>query len=88
MEMETNMMKTQLSFTALGLVLATTALGFATVGHPSAVSPRETTPVRVANGASTGAPPRVYCYSGVKGEPGSLYRGWVCLPEHPPSVTN
>lgn len=82
------MMKTQLSFTAVGLVLATTALGFATVGRLPAVSARETTPVRVANVTSTGAPPRVHCYSGVKGEPGSLYRGWVCLPERPPAVTN
>jgi len=45
-------------------------------------------PVRVADSASTGAPRRVYCYSGIKGEPGNLYRGWVCEPEHVPSLTN
>jgi hypothetical protein len=45
-------------------------------------------PVRVADSASTGAPRRVYCYSGIKGEPGSLYRGWVCEPEHALSLTN
>jgi hypothetical protein len=82
-------MKSQISFIAVGLVVATAALGFATVGRLPALPPHETVvPVRVAEAAGTSAPPRVYCYNGTKGEPGKLYRGWVCLPEHPPTASN
>lgn len=80
-------MKSQISFIAIGLVAATTALGFATVG-PLRTNPSVTAPVRVSDSVVTGAPPRVYCYSGVKGSQGSLYRGWVCVPEHEPTLTN
>jgi hypothetical protein len=86
--METYTMKSQISFIAIGLVTATTALGFATGGHLPAANPKVIVPVRVADSASTGAPRRVYCYSGIKGEPGNLYRGWVCEPEHASSLTN
>jgi hypothetical protein len=86
--METDTMKSQISFIAMGLVVATTALGFATAGRLPALIPHATVPVRVAEAAGTGVPRRVYCYSGIKGEPGRLYRGWICLPEHPPTLTN
>ena len=78
-------MKSQISFIAVGLVVATADLGFATVGRLPALPPHETVvPVRVAEAAGTSAP-RVYCYNG---KPGRLYRGWVCLPEHPPTASN
>ena len=81
-------MKSQISFIAMGIVAATTALGFATIGHLPAANPNVIAPVHVADSAGTGAPRRVYCYSGIKGEPGNLYRGWVCEPAHAPTLTN
>ncbi|HUB64581.1 MAG TPA: hypothetical protein VL996_09085 [Methylocella sp.] len=81
-------MKSQISFIATGLVAATIALGFATVGRLPALLHHETSEIRLADSAPD-TPPRVYCYSGIKGEPGSLYRGWICLPDaHRPTMTN
>jgi len=71
-------MKSQITFTALGLVLATTALGFATVGHLPSFHSSEITPIRVIQPTGAEAPRPIHCYSGLKGEPGKLYRGWVC----------
>lgn len=81
-------MKSQISFIAIGLVAATMALGFATVGPLPAANPLGIAPVRVTDSAGTGNPRRVYCYSGIKGEPGSLYRGWICETEGTPALTN
>ena len=80
-------MKSQLSFTAIGLVLATAALGFAAVGHLPGVHPRETVTVSVA-GAKDGPPHRIDCFIGMRGEPGSLYRGWICEREQAPTLAN
>jgi hypothetical protein len=85
--MEIYPMKSQISFIAIGLVAATAALGFATVGRLPATSPHLTAPVRVADSTTPGAPPHVYCYSGIKGGQDSLYRGWVCVPQKP-TLTN
>ena len=53
-------MKSQISFIAVGLVVATADVGFATVGRLPALPPHETVvPVRVAEAAGTSAPPRV-----------------------------
>ncbi|MFZ0496795.1 MAG: hypothetical protein WBE80_14920 [Methylocella sp.] len=82
-------MKRQISFIAIGIVAATTALGLATAGHLPAFNSRETAPpVRMADLTGAGAARRVYCYSGIKGAPGSLYRGWVCELEHAPASVN
>jgi hypothetical protein len=79
--METNTMKSKLSFTAIGVFFAMAALGFTAVGHlPVFHSRARTAPVRVAE--PTDAPPnRIDCFIGMKGEPGSLYRGWICVRE-------
>jgi hypothetical protein len=71
-------MKSQIYLTALGLVLATSALGFATVGHLPSFHARETAPIRAFQPAAEDAPHPIRCYNGVKGEPEKLYRGWVC----------
>ncbi|HUI21112.1 MAG TPA: hypothetical protein VLZ74_08715 [Methylocella sp.] len=81
-------MKSQISFVAVGLVVATTALGFATVGPlPAPNTAREIVPVRIVDSTDTAAR-RVYCYNGIRGESGSLSRGWVCVPEDKRSLTN
>lgn len=70
-------MKSQLSFTVMGLVLATAALGFAAVGHLPGLHPRETATVGIAR-AMDGPPHQIHCFMGLKGEPANLYRGWIC----------
>lgn len=81
---ETGTMKSQMSFIALGLVISTTALGFATVG-PLPEAPRhESSQIRFAKSSGSSAAQKIFCYSGIKGEPGKLYRGWICEPEHSP----
>lgn len=81
-------MKSKLIFTAIGFVVAVAALGFAAAGHfPGFHSRVRTTPVRVAE--PTDAPPnRIDCFIGMKGEPGSLYRGWICERQHAPTLAN
>jgi hypothetical protein len=75
-------MKSQTSFIAAGAVLASAALGLAIVGHlPAASLGPEASPAVSAGPAAASAPPRVYCYSGMKSEEGRLTRGWVCEPE-------
>lgn len=75
-------MKSQTSFIAAGAVLAAAALGFATVGHlPADSLGAGASPALSALPAAASAPPRVYCYSGMKSEEGRLTRGWVCEPE-------
>jgi hypothetical protein len=81
-------MKSQISFIAIVLATATTVLGFATVGPMRATNSPVTIPVHVSDSIAIGPTPRVYCYNGVKGGPSSLYRGWVCEPEHKLTVTN
>jgi hypothetical protein len=80
-------MKSQICFVAMGLILATTALGFATVGHVPPFRSHETTPIQVSQSTPEPGPRRVYCYSGLKGEPGKLYRGWVCETADSPALT-
>jgi len=71
-------MKSQISLIAAGLFVATMALGFAAVGHLPSFKSREVAPL-VHGAELTGAGARrIYCFIGMKGEPGSLYRGWVC----------
>ena len=81
-------MKSQISFIAIVLATATTVLGFATVGPMRATNSPVTVPVRVSDSIAISTAPRVYCYSGIKDEQGSLYRGWICEPEQPLTVTN
>ena len=81
-------MKGQLSFTALGLIISTTALGFATVGPLPAATSQKTVPVRISDRTKIENPQRVYCFNGLKGEPDHLYRGWVCLPIENKTLTN
>jgi hypothetical protein len=82
-------MKSQIFFIAMGIVVSTTALGFATVGQPPAPQPYKTTPVLITDSAAANKPRRIYCYNGTKGEPGSLYRGWVCeLEQAAPALSN
>jgi hypothetical protein len=87
-EMETYPMKSQLSFIAIVLIAATTVLGFATVGPMRATNSPVTIPVRVSDSVVASPAPRVYCYSGIKGKQGGLYRGWICEPEGELAVTN
>jgi hypothetical protein len=86
--METDTMKSQISFIAMAIIVAITALGFATVGHLPSLRPHETAPIRLTDSSAASTPRRVYCYNGTKGEAGNLYRGWVCKPEHAPTLTN
>lgn len=72
-------MKSQIALVAVGLVLATAALGFATLGHLPAFNSREAALVRPDDSTGAGVPLRIDCFIGMKGEPGSLYRGWVCV---------
>ncbi len=82
-------MKSQISFVAIGIVIATTVLGFATAGPLPAFDSREIVPaVHMAGLTGASVERRVYCYSGIKGAPGSLYRGWVCELEHVPASVN
>jgi hypothetical protein len=81
-------MKSQISFIAIVLATATAVLGFATVGPLRATNSPVTVPVHVSDSTATGTASRVYCYSGVKGGPDSLYRGWICEPEDKITVTN
>lgn len=82
-------MKSQISFIAIGIVIATTVLGFATTGQLPASNSREIVPaVHMADLTGAGIARRVYCYSGIKGAPGSLYRGWVCEREHATPLAN
>ncbi|HUZ91457.1 MAG TPA: hypothetical protein VMU78_06115 [Methylocella sp.] len=81
-------MKSQISFIAMAIIVATTALGFATVGRLPSLQPHVTTPIGFTNSSAASTPRRVYCYNGIKGEPGNLYRGWVCESERAPKLTN
>jgi hypothetical protein len=87
--METNTMKSKLSFMAMGIVLASAALGLAAVGHlPFFPSSARIAPVRVAE-PSGARPNHTNCFIGMKGEPsepGSLYRGWICERERLPTL--
>ncbi len=80
-------MKRQLSSTAMGLVLPTAALAFATVGDLPSSHSCETAPVNVAE-AKDALPNRINCFIGTKVEQGSLYRGWVCDREHAATSAN
>jgi hypothetical protein len=86
--METNTMKSKLSFAAVGVVFPVAALGFTAVGHlPVFQSRARTAPIRVAKPTDV-LPNRVYCFIDMKGEPGRLYRGWICEREHAPTLAN
>jgi hypothetical protein len=79
-------MKSQLSFVATGVLLGVAALGFAAVRFLPASNPQSSSPqVHMAEAAS---PNRIYCYSGMKGVQGRLYRGWVCEVEQAPTMPN
>lgn len=81
-------MKSQMSFIAIVLVAATSVLGFATVGPLRATNYPQTTPTQVSQSNAHGIASRVFCYNGIKSEQGSLYRGWICEPEHKLTLTN
>jgi hypothetical protein len=81
-------MKSQIFLTGVGLVLATTVLGFAAVDHLASFHSRETMPVPVAEPSNAIPPRRIDCYHGMKGEPNNLYRGWVCEPAPAPTLTD
>ncbi|MGH6796311.1 MAG: hypothetical protein ACREDD_05610 [Methylocella sp.] len=85
--MEAITMKRQLSSTAMGLVLPTAALAFATVGDLPSSHSCETAPVNVAE-VKNALPNRIHCYIGMSGAPGSVYRGWICEREHAPTLAN
>jgi hypothetical protein len=76
-------MKRQISFAAMVLVVATTALGFAIVRHRPLINTREAAPVRPDDSTGEGVPRRIDCFIGMRGEPGSLYRGWICDEREP-----
>jgi len=83
-------MKSQSSFIALGLIISTSALGFATVGPLPAATTQKVVSVRISDQPAPKAthPSRLYCFNGAKGEPDHLYRGWVCLTDQPESLVN
>ena len=81
-------MKSQISFIAIVLVAATAVLGFATVGPLRATPETQTTFVQVSESNTHGPASRVFCYNGIRGEQGSLYRGWICEPEQKLTLTN
>jgi hypothetical protein len=82
-------MKRRLSFAAMGLVLGTTALGFATHRDLSAFNSHQAAAPLVHRGEATETRPRrVYCFIGTKGAPDSLFRGWICDAEHAPASMN
>jgi hypothetical protein len=86
--METDTMKSQMSFIAMAIVVATTALGFATVGHLPSFQLRDMAPIHLNDSSASSNPRRVYCYNGMKGGPGNLSRGWVCESAHGPVLSN
>jgi hypothetical protein len=73
--MEIDTMKSQISI-AMAIIVATTALGFATVGHLPSLRPHETAPIRLTDSSAASTPRRVYCYNGTS------------EPEHAPTLTN
>lgn len=81
-------MKSKHFFAAMGTVLAIAAVGSAAVGHlPGFHSAVRTSPVRFAE--PTDAPPnRIDCFIGMQGEPGNLFRGWICVREQAPKLAN
>jgi hypothetical protein len=80
-------MKTQLSFTFAGCVLAILALGFTAVSQLSAVPFREIVQVRIAEAA--GIPSnRYYCCAGKNGQYSAVHGAWVCPTELLPMETN
>jgi hypothetical protein len=77
-------MKSQLSFTTIGLVPPIVLLAFATVGHLPSFLSRETVRANVA--AVSNAPANhIFCDSGVKGQYSMVHRGWVCSTELMPA---
>lgn len=80
-------MKRQISFAAMVLVVATAALGFAIVRHRPLFNSREAAPVRPDDPTGEGVPRRIDCFIGMKGELGSLYRGWICDERESPPPT-
>jgi hypothetical protein len=76
-------MKGQTSLIAMWLVVATTTVGFATVGDMPDASPHEDASSLHQGHTIVAAdlPRRVHCYSGMKARQGNLYRGWMCEPE-------
>jgi hypothetical protein len=81
------MMKSHLSFTVGGLILATVALGFTAVSQLPSFTFREAVMVRITavNGPLSN---RFYCDNGGNGQYSGMHRGWVCPTEPAPAVTN
>jgi hypothetical protein len=83
-------MKGQTSLIAMWLVVATTAVGFATVGDMPDAGPHEDASSLHQSHTTVAAdlPRRVHCYNGMKAGQGNLYRGWMCELEHPAPSAN
>jgi hypothetical protein len=83
-------MKGQTSLIAMWLVVATTAVGFATLGDMPKARPREDASSlhQTQTIVAADLPGRAHCYNGMKAGKGNLYRGWMCEPEHPALSAN
>ena len=76
-------MKSQLSFTTIGLIPSLALLAIATVGHAPPFLSQETVQVSVA--APNDSPARhSFCESGAKAQYSNVHRGWVCSTELAP----
>lgn len=71
----------KLSFLAAGLVLAGAAFSFGASARVPNLNLSEAEAVPMVSTVATTDTPRVYCYTGIKGDPDYLYRGWICVRE-------
>jgi len=78
------MTKCQLSFTTMGLVLAITALAFATVGHPLSFVVHH---FNLASIAEASAYPKNHstCGNGISGQYSNVHGDFVCSTELTPA---
>ena len=78
------MIKCQLSFTTMGLVLAIPVLAFATVGHPPSFVVHH---FNLASIAEASASPKNHstCANGISGQYSKVHGGFVCSTELTPA---
>lgn len=77
-------MKSQLSFTTLGLLPAIALLAAATIGQPFSMHSLKT--VQIAFAGTNDAPPvAMPCPDGVTGRYSKLHHSWVCSTELAPA---
>jgi hypothetical protein len=85
--METDMMKVQLSFSVMGFVLATAALGFTAVRQLPSLPFREIS-LPSLSWATSSDPRHIYCENGGARQFSNVHHGWVCSTELRPTPSN